>query len=82
METKIGAMQLQAEDHLEPSKRSMFCQHCDFEFLASRTGSKQISVVLSHPVCVTLLKHPVTKETTIESYIYSGLQYILIFFKL
>ena len=34
------------------------CQDLDFGFLVSRAVSEQISIVLSHPACATLLWHP------------------------
>ena len=48
---------------LEALEGTRPCQHLDFRFLDSRAARDYISVVLSHPICSTLLQQPSETNT-------------------
>lgn len=51
-----GFQKLEREEWiLEDSEGAQLCQHLDFLRLVSRSVTEQISIVLNHPVCGTLL---------------------------
>ena len=78
METEVGVMHLQAKDSgnhqklaearrnppLEPMKTSQPCWHLEFRLLVVKIIKDQISLVLSHPICSTLLQYPLETTTT------------------
>ena len=80
-EEEMGVMQPHVQEQLEPpeagrekegsSPRAFRgskdgpCWHLDFGLLASRTVRGQVSIVLSPPVCGSLLWHPQETHTTL-----------------
>ena len=60
-----GCHQKLEEAKKEPLEGACPCQHLDLRLPASRTVSEYISVVLSHPVCGTVLQRPLETNMTL-----------------